>query len=160
MADSSGARASHDAYARKLVFYKATKSVGGSAAQFDLNVSKEAVFLELARQKAEREFDWANKLSFKLSATDIGKLLLVLKRRVPSLELFHDPSKGGYSLGEIARNNALSFSRDERTGRVSIKVSQQAADGAVNSISAFLSEDEALLLELLLERAVCAIYGW
>ncbi|MFH1199617.1 MAG: hypothetical protein V1708_00960, partial [Candidatus Micrarchaeota archaeon] len=140
--------------------YKATKSVSGSAAQFDLNAQKEAVFLELARQKGEREFDWQNKLSFKLGTTDIGKLLLVLKRRVPSLELFHDPGKGGYALAQTARNNTLSFSRDERTGRVSIKVSQQASDGSLTSISAFLSEDEALLLELMLERALAAIYGW
>ncbi|MFH1107566.1 MAG: hypothetical protein V1787_06780 [Candidatus Micrarchaeota archaeon] len=147
-------------YSKKLVFYKATKSLSGSAVQFDLNAQKEAVFLELSRQKGEREFDWQNKLSFKLAAADIGKLLLVLKRRVPSIELFHDPGKGGYSLGEIARNNTLSFSRDDKSGRFSIRVGQQAADGSVNSISAFLSEDEALLLELMLGRALERIYGW
>ncbi len=157
MADSAGWQKE---YSKKLVFYKATKSVNGSAAQFDLNAAKEAVFVELSRQKAEREFDWQNKLSFKLAAADIGKLLLVLKKRVSSVELFHDPGKGGYSLGEIARNNTLSFSRDDKTGRFSLRVSQQAAGGSVNSISAFLSEDEALLLELMLERALERIYGW
>lgn len=157
MSDAVGAQKE---YSKKLVFYKATKSVNGSAAQFDLNAVKEAVFVELARQKGEREFDWQNKLSFKLAATDISKLLLVLKLRVTSVDLFHDPGKGGYALGEMARNNTLSFSRDEKSGRFSLRLGQQAADGKVNAISAFLSEDEAALLEVLLEKAVERIYGW
>ena len=81
-------------------------------------------------------------------------------RKFPIVELFHDPSKGSYALGEIARNNTLSFSRDDKSGRFSLRMSQQAADGSVNSISAFLSEDEALLLELMLERAVARFYDW
>ncbi len=142
----------------KLRFYKPNKSGQGSACQFDFSPEKQSVFLEIARQKEEKMFDWENKLTFKLADTDISKVLLVLKGRAKLANLYHEPGKGGYSSSEDTKNNALSLLRTE--SGYSLKLSQQTKDGKVNAMQINLSEDEALLLELMLEEAIRKIYKW
>jgi len=152
-------------YRTKYSIYKPNKMGSGAAVQFDLNKDKRCVFVEAARQapvsqdsSAQHAFDWANKLVFKLGATDVGKLLAVLENRVKSVDLFHDPSKGSYSLAAETKNSALSLGRAERG--FFLKLSSQARDGSVQAVTISVSEDEAMLLRVLLAKAIESIYGW
>ncbi|MEW5955065.1 MAG: hypothetical protein AB1626_00825 [Candidatus Micrarchaeota archaeon] len=152
-------------YRNKYSVYKPNKAGSGAAVQFDLNKDKRCVFVEAARQTAvpagstaQHAFDWANKLVFKLGATDVGKLLTVLEGRVKAVDLFHDPSKGGYTLAAETKNSALSLAKGEYG--FFLKVSSQARDGAVQAITLGVSEDEAALLRVLFAKAIESIYGW
>ena len=145
-------------FTSKLAFYKPNKSGAGSAIQFDLNKDKQSVFVEISRQVGERVFDWANKITFKLSLMDLGKLLVVLSGKSKQVQLFHDPSKGEYALAKETKNATLSLTKGDYG--FFLKVSQQSQEGALNSIQISLADDEAMVLEILLRKAVEEIGGW
>lgn len=151
-------------YTNRFAIYKARRAGGGAALRFDFNPSREAIFAEFAQQKggAEREFDWENKMVFKLGPADIGKILVVLegKSGANAVDLYHDPTKsaGGAGSASGIKNAALAVSKSER-GFV-FKLSQQSAEGGVRAISVNVSEDEAALLRILLNRAVERIFAW
>jgi hypothetical protein len=149
----------------KFSVYKPNKNSSGSAVQFDFNREKQCIFLEAARQVAsqaqgaqQNAFDWENKIVFKLGLTDMGKLLAVLQGRIKSVDLFHDPSKGQYTLGTEVKNNAVSFSKGDYG--YFLKVSSQGRDGKVSAIQISITEDEAALLQVLLAKAVEESLGW
>src|SRR3989344_2087439 len=143
-------------YQKKFAVYKPNKMGNGSAAQFDFNKEKKCIFAEVARQKppAPSEqtalFDWANKLTIKLNVTDIAKLLVVLNGRAQNIELFHDPNKSKFVTEHDTKNTTASITKGTTSGYF-FKVSQQATTGAVTSVQVIVSEDEAIVLKLLLE---------
>lgn len=142
----------------RLSFYKANKTNTGAAAQFDLNAAKQAIFLEAALQTGEQTFDWGNKIIVKLDVPDIGKLLAVLVKATAQAKLFHDPTKReGYSGSTL--NTTVELSKGAQYGYY-LKISQQGQDKAVKAVSLSLSDDEAQVLRVLLERAIERIYGW
>jgi hypothetical protein len=158
-----GAATEKSRYTNRFAIYKARRAGGGAALRFDFNPSREAVFVEFAAQRgdAEREFDWENKMVFKLAAADIGKILVVLEGKSgAALDLFHEPAKsaGGAESAGGARNASLGVSKTERG--FAFKLSQQSADGGVRALSINVSEDEAALLRILLRRAVERIFAW
>ncbi len=160
----AGAAAEKAKYTNRFAIYKARRAGGGAALRFDFNPSREAVFAEFAPQRggAEREFDWENKMVFKLGVSDIGKILVALegKSGAGALDLYHDPTKsaGGAASAGGARNAALAVTRTERG--FLFKLSQQAADGGVRALSVNVSEDEAALLRILLARAIERVFAW
>lgn len=145
-------------YQKKLSFYKPNKTLQGAACQFDFAIDKEAIFLEMAKQKEERSFDWANKLIFKLAEVDIAKILLVLKGKTKMANLFHDPNKGNYASSEDTKNNALVVQLTDYGYQ--FKLSQQQKDGKVNAYQINLSADEAMLLEIMMEESIRKMYKW
>ena len=145
-------------FKNKLSFYKPNKSGSGAAVQFDLNKEKQSVFVEISRQSGERAFDWANKIVFKLSLMELGKLLLVLTGKTKQIQLFHDPSKGEYALAKETKNATLSFTKGDYG--FFLKISQQSQAGELNSIQISLADEEAMVLEILLKEAVEEISGW
>ncbi|MEM0475864.1 MAG: hypothetical protein QW343_03655 [Candidatus Norongarragalinales archaeon] len=159
---SSGAASEKSKYTNRFAIYKARRAGGGAALRFDFNPSREAVFIEFAAQRgdAEREFDWENKMVFKLAAADIGKILVVLDGKASAVDLFHDPAKspGGVAAAGGARNAALGVAKTERG--FSFKLSQQDATGGVRALTVNVSEDEAALLRILLARAIERIFAW
>ncbi len=142
----------------RLCFYKPTRENSGSAVQFDLAADKQCVFLEASLQNGPQSFNWQEKLVVKLDPVDLGKLLAVLNGACKQTKIFHDPSKReGYS--GSALNNTIEFSRGMQYGFF-MRVSQQSADRTVKSVSLGLSDDEAQVTRVLLERAVQRIYSW
>jgi hypothetical protein len=94
-----------------------------------------------------------------LSTTDLGKILAVIKGRMKTVNLYHDPSKGNYKLAQDTKNTTLAISKGELYGFY-LKVSQQSSTGQVVGINLPLSDDEAVVLEIGLEKAVERIIGW
>ena len=137
--------------------YKSKKTNTGSAMQLDLNIYKKAIFLECAKQKGEQSFDWGNKLTIKLSVSDISKLLAVFNNRTTNAKLFHQPSKGDYESSKNIKNNILELSKGQY-GYL-IRISQQKNEG-VNAIQISIGDDETEIISVLLKKAVETIYGW
>ena len=155
---SESSRVSDAHFEKKFKVYKPNKTGNGAALQFDFNEEKKSVFVEMAKQTGPQLFDWANKLIFKMAVTDISKLILVLEGKMKNIELFHDPSKGGYAVSAETRNSTVSFMKMDRG--FYFKLSTQAQGGQVASVAIPLADDEAIILKILLEKAVEKIYGW
>jgi len=71
------------------------KENAGAGFQMQWSSDAKCVFIEMARQKGKKlptgdknQFDWENKITFKLGLVDIGHILLVGSKK-PSVELFH-----------------------------------------------------------------------
>lgn len=143
---------------KKFAVYKPNKRATGAAIRFDLNVARESVFLEAAAQSSEQAFDWENKIVFKLGVSDIGKLLSVLEGKVKNIHIYHEPGKSPFALDKSVKNNALGVSKTD-FGFI-FKVSQQTLDKRVRLVSVPFSEDEAILLKILLQQSVAKIFGW
>ncbi len=142
----------------RLSYYKPNKTNTGAAIQFDLNAQKQSIFLEAASQSGEQSFDWGKKIIAKLDVVDIGKLLAVLVGASKFSKIFHDPSKReGYTGSTL--NTTIELTKGVQYGYF-LKISQQSSDKSVKSISLGLSDDEAQVLRVLLERAIERIYGW
>lgn len=62
------------------VIYKPNSSKTGSALSIDFNKEKKSIFLEFAKQKEEKAFDWQNKQIFKLSAQDCAKICIFIRQ--------------------------------------------------------------------------------
>ncbi len=137
--------------------YKANKSNTGAALQLDLNTYKKSVFLDCAKQKDERIFDWGNKLTMKLSAQDISRILNVLENNLNTDKLFHQPSKGDYESTKNVKNNVLEISKSSYG--YSFRISQQNTEG-VDAITITVNDSEAILIKILLKHAILKIYGW
>lgn len=126
---------------------------GGAAAQFQLGSDNSCVFLELAKQVADKEsprpYDWEHKMIVKLGQSDIGKLLVFLQGGGETLDLFHKNEKG---------NKVLKFTAQERG--FYLKVSAKEGEGQVDAVNLPITWDEAYLLRLALERAFLNILSW
>ncbi len=155
-------------YTNRFAIYKARKAGGGAALRFDFNPSREAIFAEFAPQRAgaEREFDWENKMVFKLGVSDIGKIMAFFEGKTgAALDLYHDPTKSlanaagaGAANASGIKNASLAVAKTERG--FAFKLSQQDATGSLHSVSVNVGEDEAALLRVLLRRAIERIYNW
>lgn len=132
--------------------YKPRKKGGGSASQWNLNIDKKSVFLELAEQvDSEQKFDWENKICMKLGVNDIGELIATLENRQKSINggkgLFHENEQG---------NSSLNLTRSENGWFISVGVKKEN----LVKVSHSLSFGEGAILLTLLRQAVLKIYGW
>lgn len=125
----------------------------------DLNAEKQSIFIDISKQIGEQKFDWDNKITMKLSITDIGKMLAVLTGSLKNSKLYHDPSKGQYESAKDTRNTVLEFSKGISFG-YTLKASEQGTNGSVQSIVVPISEDEGEVICVLLEASIRKIYGW
>ncbi|KKN98923.1 hypothetical protein LCGC14_0141680 [marine sediment metagenome] len=154
-----------DKYSKSFILYKAKNDGNGAASQWSLGSKKDCVFLEMANQKGKDKdgnanFDWPNKISFKLGESDLGELLTVLmgiKDGVGPIDqeskkhkgLFHSNPKG---------NAVLYFGYDKnRMLRIHLSVKR---DDQKTVVRHAISEGEACILRTLLCRAIEVMYGW
>ena len=135
--------------------YKPRKNGDGSASQWNVNPSKKAVFLELAKQigpmGSEKMFDWENKICVKLGTNDIGELIATLENRQTAINngkgLFHQTENS---------NASVNLNRGDNGWLLSVGVKKEA----LVKISHTVSFGEGALLLTLLRVAVQRIYEW
>ena len=113
------------------IYKPLAKADSGAALQFSYDPFKGAIFLEAARQKGPRlpigdknQFDWDNKIVFKLGTTDVGQLLLLLSGRKKEVECLHSgQDKAHTSVLKLNKqtgdydNYRLQLSRTDKTDR-------------------------------------------
>ncbi len=156
---------------RELRFYKPTSSGQGAASKFNLSYKEKQtkegkkygewmLFFEMSKQGAKDDsgndrFDWENAIKVKLGEADIGEMLAVLQGRKNTVgakgSLYHQSPDGG--------NKSIALSVSDRGG-YSLNVSAQDKDKKVTKLFHSLTDGEAAILQVLLQRAVEIIYEW
>ncbi len=148
--------------------YRANNNGDGSASQWSLGSKKDCVFLEMANQKGENpngnaNFDWENKIRFKLGESDIGEILAVLaglKKGVgPPIPKDGKPSNKGLFHSNDNGNAILHFAEDD-SQRIWVRLSVQRNGEEPRRITHSMSQGEACVLHTLLRRAIEVMYRW
>lgn len=86
------------------IYKPLSKEGAGAALQFSYDPFKQGIFLEAARQQGPRleigskdQFDWNNKIVFKLGTADVGQLLLLFSGKAPEIKCIHKPQDGNHT---------------------------------------------------------------
>ena len=151
-------------YKKKPLFtiYKPLKSEGnGAALQFSFDIDKKSIFLEAARQKGVKlaighkdQFDWANKIVFKIGVADIGKLLMMMSGREDSVKCLHSqPDTGRTSVLELI----MTEFNDKPTFKLSLS---RTVEGSTNRVSMYLSGEEFTLLSHFVRESLTRMMGF
>jgi hypothetical protein len=154
-----------EGFAKSFILYKAKNDGSGVASQWSLASKKDCVFLEMANQigknkDGDANFDWPNKIRFKLGESDLGELLAVLVGFQNGAGPF-DPTKKGHK-GLFHKNpngNAILYFGHDDQDRLRIHLSVKKGDQKT-AIGHVISKGEAMILSTLLRRAVEVMYRW
>jgi len=148
-------------------FYKPLKKDdAGAALQFSYDPNKQAIFLEATSQKGAKlpqgdkaQFDWANKLVFKLGTADMGKLLLLFNGRVSATKLLH-------SSMDKMRISVLDITRGEYNGepnfalKLSRTIKGGGEDAGTRYVQMYLNQDELALLAHFMRDGLTRMFGF
>ena len=143
------------------VYKPLSKENAGAAFQFTYDERKQAVFLEATRQKGPRlptghkdQFDWSNKIVFKIGVADVSKLLPFFNGRVKEVECLH-------SNEDKTRTSVLSIGTQEYQGKLTfpIKLSRKM-DGDSQFINMFLSVEEIGMLAHFMRESLTRMMGF
>lgn len=142
--------------------YKPLKSEGmGAALQFSYDSGKRAIFLEAARQKgikleigSKEQFDWENKIVFKIGTADIGRMLVLFSGRKTEAKCLHSQQGTG-------RTSVLELVQGEYRGEpnFSLKLSR-TADGQTQRVSMFISQEEMGILAHFIRESLTRMLGF
>ncbi|HEV8289942.1 MAG TPA: hypothetical protein VGQ00_03265 [Candidatus Norongarragalinales archaeon] len=147
-------------FKKRFAIYRANAQGTGAAMQVDFNKAKESAFFEFAKQKAgtERSFDWSEKITLKVSEFEMGKIIALANGKIPQVKLFHAPSKGGYAIASEVANTTLEASKSQYG--YGFRISTQAQDKSVKSVSVTVSEEEMQVLQIALSKGIASLYDW
>jgi hypothetical protein len=152
-------------FSKNFSIYKARNSGDGAASQWNLGSEKDCVFLEMSNQKGKdangnANFDWGNKIRFKLGEADIGEILAVLvglQKGAGPYDTQQGKHKGLFHSNQSG-NAILGFGKDD-AGRFKIYLSVKK-NGEKTAISHLITKGEACVLSTLLRRAIEIMYRW
>lgn len=143
------------------VYKPLKKEDAGAALQFSFDASKHAIFLEAASQKgpkleigSKEQFDWDNKIVFKIGVADVAKMLLVFAGRENEAKCLHSqPEKGHTSVLEITAG--------EYNGKPNFGVKlSRTADGKTQRVSMFLNAEEMGVLAHFVRESLTRMLGF
>ncbi len=141
------------------------KEDAGAAFQFSYDTSKQAVFLEASRQKGAKlpigdknQFDWDNKIVFKIGASDIGKLLLLFAGRTKKATCLHSQQGSG-------KTSVLEMTKGEYKGEPNfgcqLSKIDKSGDTPINQrVSLFINQEEMMLLAHFIRESLTRILGF
>jgi len=143
------------------VYKPLKKENGGAALQFSYDSQKRAIFLEAASQKGVKlpigdkdQFDWDNKIVFKIGVADIGKLLLLFSGREKEVECLH-------SQQETKRTSVLKVTAGTYNDKPNFKVQlSRTAEGQTSRVGLFMNSDELAVLAHFVREALTRMLGY
>lgn len=152
-------------FGENFKLYKAKNSGDGAASQFNIGSDKDCVFLEMANQKGKdgngnANFDWGNKIRFKLGVSDIGEFLAVttgVKDGVGPFDTGNKKHKGLYHANQSG--NAILYFGKDKNGRFQIYLSVKR-DNKQTIVKHAMTDGEVCVLGVLLRQAVEIIHKW
>lgn len=159
---------------RELRFYHPKNDGNGGASKFQLRLDTKAqypeylLFWTAAKQipsdDDNAKFDWDNGVVIKLDTPDIGDLLAVLKgyklavgpepKEGQKSSIFHKNASGNTSLTFSAE-----FNNKDRLAYYAMRLAKKR-DNQVTEAKHVISIQEAMVLEVLLTKALHKFYGW
>ncbi len=143
------------------VYKPLSKDGAGAALQFSYDAFKRAIFLEATQQKGAKlpigdknQFDWDNKIVFKIGVTDIGKLLPLLNGREKKVTCLHSqPDSGRTSVLEVIAG----VYQDKPNFQVKLS---RTADGNTQRVSMFFSQEEMGILAHFIRESLTRMLGF
>jgi len=142
--------------------YKPLQKEGaGAALQFSFDPFKRSIFLEATRQRGPKlrigdkeQFDWDNKIVFKIGITDISKMLLMFSGRENEVKCLHSPQDTGHT-------SVLELIQGEYKGKPNfgLKLSR-TADGETQRVQMFLSQEEMAILATFIRASLERMLGF
>lgn len=136
----------------------------GAALQFSYDATKQSVYLEAARQRgpkleigSKEQFDWENKIVFKLGVTDVGQLSMLFTGKKLEVKCIHKPPDGKHtSVLEIRKqtgeydNYQLKLSKTEKG----------EAGNVTNSVGLYIDHHEMQILSAFFRAALERMLGF
>jgi hypothetical protein len=153
----SEASSTQTSYNPQYAIYKPNSRGSGGVARFGLSCAKSSVFLEVATQSGERQFDWEKKIVMKWGIPDLGAILSLFQGRETEVKLFHRTEKADTSLTLIRQNS------QEVKGRAPYMLSvfrQNNGDATSHRVGVPITHAEAAILETLIQSAIQRILRW
>lgn len=154
-------------YKRKPYYniYKPLKKENaGAALQFSYDAYKLGVYLEAARQKGGKltvgskdQFDWENKIVFKIGTADVGQLLLLFAGKKKEVKLIHQPQDGSHT-------SVLEVKKQEgQWDNYALKLSKTVKSPEGNktaSVGLFVDHHELALLAHFIRESLTRMLGF
>jgi hypothetical protein len=138
----------------EYAIYKPNSKGTGGVIRFELNRSKEAVFVSGANQSGEKQFDWEQKITMKWGLSDLGSMLATLQSRQDQTKLFHQSEKANTAF-------ELTYRDDPKRAPYLMMVSRQDdASKEVRKVTIPVTHAEAAILETALRAAITRLLGW
>tara|TARA_S200002703_G_scaffold142568_1_gene135050 strand:+ start:1201 stop:1689 length:489 start_codon:yes stop_codon:yes gene_type:complete len=143
------------------VYKPLRKDDAGAALQFSYDPTKRAIFLEAARQKGPKleigskdQFDWDNKIVFKIGTADIAKMLPLFNGRARDVKCLH-------SQPETGRTSVLEITTGEYNGQPNFGVKlSRTADGQTQRVNMFLNVEEIGILAHFTRESLTRMLGF
>jgi hypothetical protein len=145
--------------------YKPLQKEGaGAAVQFSYDASKQAIYLEAARQKgakleigSKEQFDWDGKIVFKLGVADVGQLSLLFTGKKLEAKCIHKPPDGKHtSVLEIKKQTG-----DYDNYMLKLSKTEKGESGNVTaSVGLFVDHHEMQVLSHFFREALTRMLGF
>ncbi len=143
------------------VYKPLPKESAGAALQFSYDSFKRAIFLEATQQKGvklpigdKNQFDWENKIVFKIGVADIGRLLPLLNGREKEAKCLHSqPDSGRTSVLEVIAG----VYKDKPNFQVKLS---RTAEGQTQRVSMFLNQEEIGILAHFIRESLTRMLGF
>jgi hypothetical protein len=140
--------------APEYAIYKPNSRGTGGVVRFGFNPAKGAVFVEVAAQSGEKQFDWENKIIMKWGMADLGAVLAALQGRQSQAKLFHQSERANSAF-------ELNYQDDPERAPYLLSISRQAAeDKSLRKVTIPISHGEAAVLETALRAAITRLLAW
>ena len=124
----------------------------------DLASREGAIFLEITSAKDKNVYDWAKKIIFALSITDIAKFSEVLEGKLAEAKLMHDPGAKSERQGKVRKH--LEVVNNGEKGCM-VTASEVVAGGSSPTRHTVpLSTDECLALSEAMRAFISKALGW
>ncbi len=140
------------------------KEDAGAALQFSYDSTKQAVYLEAARQKgakleigSKEQFNWDAKIVFKLGVADVGQLSLLFTGKKMEAKCIHKPPDGKHtSVLEIKKQTG-----DYDNYQLKLSKTEKGESGNVTtSVSLFVDHHEMQILSHFFREALTRMLGF
>jgi len=146
------------------IYKPLTKEGAGAALQFSYDATKQSVYLEAARQKgakleigSKEQFDWENKIVFKLGVTDVGQLSLLFTGKKLEVKCIHKPPDGKHtSVLEIRKQTG----EYDNYGLKLSKTEKGEEGNVTNSVALYVDHHELQILSHFFREALTRMLGF
>lgn len=143
------------------VYKPLKKECAGAAFQFSYDSQKRAIFLEAASQKGPKleigskdQFDWDNKIVFKIGVADIAKMLPLFNGREREAKCLHSQQDKGVT-------SVFELTAGEYNGKPNFGVKlSRTAEGQTQRVSMFFNQEEIGILAHFVRESLTRMLGF
>jgi hypothetical protein len=141
------------------------KDSAGAALQFSYDSAKQSIYLEAARQRgpkleigSKEQFDWDNKIVFKLGVADVGQLILMFTNKKTEVKCIHKPQDGKHTSVLEMRKQTGDY--DNYQLKLSKTEKDEGGASKTNSVGLFVDHHEFAILSHFFRESLTRMLGF